>query len=299
MLSDLEFLLGLLDHDFPAHAAQEDFEGEHAVALRLWQHKGFLATEPGQHPVPSCPHCHEGIPYPLGGRYLCNFCCSTVDPRHLFLWRFDLESFLTWVARSLGLQGGMRPVDDTLWQLGSLADPDYRYECFFLRHGILSERGRQRLLAYRQALLLQPLPGPPLAGFPGPSFSLLELLCQDRHRLTITDPLRLLHRGGTVHFEESSGELLAGEHLLGEVPVGSKEYHFLACLAQQQNMFVPYADLKSCVLRRSGSTDATDEATFCHKLKGRIKARWIPKFDLVMASTNKGDGYRLRGRIER
>jgi hypothetical protein len=237
------------------------------------------------------------VPYLFGGHHLCNSCCSAVDPRHLLWWRFDLEAFLTWLAGSLRLQGGVRPIDETLWQLGSLADQDYRYECFFHRRGTLSEHGRQRLLAYRRALLLQPLPGPPVADFPGPGLALLELLRQDRRRLTVTNPLHLLRRGGTVRFEEPSGELWAGEHFLGEVPVSSKEYHFLAYLARQQNRFIPYADLKAYVLRHAGSTDATEEATFCHKLKGRIKACWIPKIDLVLATTNKGDGYRLRGQV--
>lgn len=297
-MNSLAFLLGLLEHSFPAHVAWEDFEGEHGAALRLWQRQGFLAKEPGQHPVPSCPHCCEGVPYALGDRSICNNCGSTVDPRHLLQWRFDLEAFLAWLAHSLRLQGGVQPIDDTLWQLGSLAGQDYRYECFFHRHGTLSERGRQRLLAYRQALLMRPLPGPSVEGFAGPRFSLLELLRQDQQRSTIVHPLHLLHRGGTVRFAEQSGELWAGEHFLGEVPVSSKEYHFLACLARQQNRFVPYADLKAYVLRQAGSTDATEEATFCHKLKGRIKARWIPKIDLVLATTNKGDGYRLRKSAE-
>ena len=40
--------------------------------------------------------------------------------------------------------------------------------------------------------------------------------------------------------------------------------------------------------------DETEEATFCQKLKSRIKTRHIPQFDRVIVTTNKGDGYRLR-----
>jgi hypothetical protein len=49
------------------------------------------------------------------------------------------------------------------------------------------------------------------------------------------------------------------------------------------------------VLRRAGSTDTTEEATFCQGLKSRIKKKWVPRIDELIATTNKGDGYRLRG----
>src|SRR4051812_38355590 len=78
MHASLEFLLGLLERDDLAHVAHEDFTGRHGPALRLWQQMGFVACEAGVNPVPSCPHCGEGVPYILHGRYLCNRCASTV-----------------------------------------------------------------------------------------------------------------------------------------------------------------------------------------------------------------------------
>ena len=101
MRPSLEFVLGLLDAAFPAFVASDDLAGEHGDTLRLWQREGFLAVEPERHPVPTCPHCGEGAPYPLGDRFLCNSCYSTVDPRHLLRWRFTLEAFLQWLAAGL------------------------------------------------------------------------------------------------------------------------------------------------------------------------------------------------------
>src|SRR5437868_6029135 len=118
MTPDLTFIFGLLDADSLASASQEDLSGEHAAMLRLWQRLGFLAREPGRHPVPSCPHCKEGVPYLLGSRYICDDCRSDIDPRHLLLWRFDLVTFLRWLARRLRLAGNIRQVEDRLWQLG-------------------------------------------------------------------------------------------------------------------------------------------------------------------------------------
>jgi hypothetical protein len=68
-------------------------------------------------------------------------------------------------------------------------------------------------------------------------------------------------------------------------------------LAADPDQFVSYHDLKRDVLSHSGSTDTTDEATFCQKLKSRIKAKWVPRIDDLLATTNKGDGYRLRGHV--
>ena len=63
------------------------------------------------------------------------------------------------------------------------------------------------------------------------------------------------------------------------------------------NEYVAYADIKHYVLQHSGGTDTTEEATFCQRLKSRIKKKSVPKIDVLVATTNKGDGYRLRGAV--
>src|SRR5437870_5489621 len=102
MSAGLEFLLGLLDQDDPVYVAQEDFDGAYGDVIRTVQTMGFLSREPGVNPVPSCPHCGEGVPYRLGGRYVCNACHSRIDPRHLVAWQLDREAFLRWLAEGLG-----------------------------------------------------------------------------------------------------------------------------------------------------------------------------------------------------
>jgi len=99
-----------------------------------------------------------------------------------------------------------------------------------------------------------------------------------------------------VRFDPDTGTLWAGDTSLGEVPLGSKEYVFLRCLSTHLDRYVAYADLKREVLRRSGSVDTRDEASFCHRLKNRIKMRFILRIDQFLVTTNKADGYRLVGR---
>src|SRR5207244_12946799 len=103
---------------------------------------------------------------------------------------------------------------------------------------------------------------------------------------------------GDVRLDARSGALRVGAAWLGEVPLGSKEFFFLDCLARHLDSFVPYADLKRAVLSQTGSRDATEEATFCQGLKSRIKKKWIPQIDRLIATTNKGEGYRLRAFAE-
>jgi hypothetical protein len=298
MPTDLEFVLGLLNRSYPAFASHDDFLGPHAPVLRLWQRMGFLAAEPEPHPVPSCPYCQEGVPISVGRTFLCACCLSSVDPGHLLRWRFDLDALLRWLANSLALQGDVRRVDESLWQLGSLAGERGVTACFFSR-GSLSEHGRQQILAYRSVLLLRPLPQADIPnGFGGPCVSLLEIIRKDTDGLAVGGMSQILFGRGTVRFDDASGTLWAGDAWLGEVPVGSKEHAFLACLARSLDHFVPYADLKHEVLRLSGSRDTTDEATFCQKLKGRIKRKWVPEIERLIATTNKADGYRLRGHVE-
>jgi hypothetical protein len=296
MTNSLAFILGLLDHCDPACVSGEDFAGPHGSALRLCQRKGFLAKEPGRHPVPSCPHCREGVPLLLGGRYLCAVCESPVDARHFQLWRFDLGAFLTWLARSLHLQGDVRQVEERFWQLGTFLDGQERFECFFRRSGVLSERACHRLHAYRNVLVLGASAAEPVTGFQGSCFSLLDILRLDQRSVCVVDLRSLLHHSGHVRFDERSGTLFVGEVRLGDVPVGSKEFFLLAFLSANIDLYVSYADIKHYVLQRSGSRDTTEEATFCQRLKSRIKKR-MPQIDLLLATTNKGDGYRLRGLV--
>jgi hypothetical protein len=293
-----EFLLGLLETEDPAYVSADDWAGEHGPALRLWRDLGFVDRVPGRNPIPSCPHCGEGVPYRCAGRILCDQCRSTVDPRHLHLWRLNLEAFLHWIAGQWKLRGGVRRIDGQLWQLGTLHTPGAVHECFYRRGGGFSEAARNRIAAYRQALVLYGvcLPEWDDAGR-RPHLSLLELL-HTGEVLSLADPFSLLRPHGNVRFERQSGTLWAGEAWLGEVPVGSKEFFLIDCLSRHLDRFVAYADLKYEVLRAADSTDSRDEATFCQRLKNRIKNKWVPEIDRLIATTNKGDGYRLRGHVE-
>ncbi len=298
MNADLEFLIGLLDRGEPSCVAWEDLDGKHATALQTWRKMGFLCGEPGMNPVASCPHCDEGVPYRLGDRFLCNRCRSVVDHRHLLLWHLDREVILRWLAEQLNIHGGMRRIEDRLWQLGTWEAEGVRHECFFYRAGPLSDLGKMRLSAYRNLLVFFGVTRPMEADrLSCRSVSLLELRRLD-DSLSATDLHFLLRARGNVRFDADSGVLWVGDTVVGEVPVGCKEYFFLRSLARDLDHFVPYADLKHEVLRQTGSRDAMEEATFCQNLKSRIKKKWIPQIDQLLTTTNKADGYRLRGYVE-
>ncbi len=293
-MRDVEFAIGLFDHAAARGITADDLDGSHGDVLRTWQTLGFIARAPGMHPFPSCPHCDDGTPYRLGGRTLCNACGSSVDRRHLLLWPLDRHAMLGAIAGHFRLRGGVQRIEDCLWQLGTGDVDGEPVECFYRRHGTLSAHGQRRLAAYRRVLALHA----PDTAHDHPQFAqwapLLALFTPDGS-LAPTTLGALLQPRGSVRFELQSGALWVGDTLLGEVPVGSREYHLLACLAAQLDYFVPYSDLKCEVLRRAGGADETDEATFCHALKRRIKKRWVAEIDRLVATTNKGDGYRLRG----
>lgn len=295
-MSSAAFLLALLDRDDPACVAHEDFEGAHGEALRAWQELGFVSREPGLNPTAGCPYCDEGAPYQIGGRYLCAACRSEIQPGFLWLWPLDRDALLRYVSTGLRLWGGVRPIDGRLWQLGSGTAEGGPIECFYRRRGPLSDAAQRRLDAYRRVLVLH---GPSMPPEPGRAVwvPLVELF-HPNGSPAIPGLNTLLRTRGAVRFDTHSGALWVGATLLGEVPVGSREFFFLQCLAEQLDHFVPYADLKREVLLRSGSTDSTEEATFCQVHKSRIKKRWVPAIDRLIGTTNKGDGYRLRGHAE-
>ena len=287
------FLIGLLDADESPGVAAEDFDGPHGDTLRTWQELGFVGREPGWNPVAGCPHCDEGMPYRIGERHLCPRCLSDVDPRHLRLWALDVEAFLSALAAHLRLRGRVQRIDAGLWQLGTGEANGLPVECFFRRRGILSRQGRARLAAYSSTLVFH---GPFAEADRGVGWRWLPLhdLLRPDGSLAATDLAGLLAPRGNVRFDDQTGALWVGDTWYGEVPVGSKEYHFLSALAGQPDRFVPYADLKREIKARSGSKDTTEEATFCQNLKRRVK-KWVPRIDQLIATTNKADGYRLRG----
>ncbi len=294
MTPAVEFLLGLLDLDDPVCLAWEDFAGPHGRSVFLWQRMGFLPREPAHNPACSCPECGEGVPYRVGGFWRCSRCRSVVDKRHLLLWPFDVAAFMAWLARRFALRGEARPIDRRLWQLGTGASDGGVFECFYLRGRSASELAHERLAAYQEAVVLHGLARPRLAESCR-TVSLLPLLSVGRAmRVTGTIPVG---RGRAVRFDAATGGLWMGGRLFGEVPLGSKEYHFLRCLADNLDRFVPYGDIKRYVRRAAGSRDATDEATFCQIRKSRIKRQWVPDIDRLIETTNKGDGYRLRGQL--
>lgn len=293
-----DFLLGLLDHGANAYVAQEDLGGQHGDTIRLWQRMGFIDREPGVNPVAGCPHCGEGVPYRIGEVLLCNRCRSRIDPASQLLWRLDPGALLGWVAAQWHLTGGVRRLDSALWQLGTLTSPQGVFEFFYRGAGALTEEGRGRLLAFRQAVLISGRALPHAENQDAHlRFTLLDLL-RTGEALTLAEPAEFLRPGRGVRFDAATGTLWAGAELLGEVPPGSRECFFLACLAGNLDRFVPYADLKREVQCRSGTRDGRDEATYCHRLKSSIKRRFIPATDSLVVTNNKGEGYRLRGWVE-
>ncbi len=297
-MRSLEFLVGLLDGPHPACVGAEDFDGPHGDAVRSWQAQGFIDREPSANPTPSCPECEDGVPYRLGKQCLCHRCRSLVEPQNMMLWGFDREAFLGWLGRDLSCRGELRPVGPTLWQLGTRLTPDGPLEFFYRFPMDLSEPEKLRLRAYRNTLVLfgRSLPAD-IGTSEGRCLSLLEILSEDGF-LAMKELERFLRSQGSVRFDARTGVLWVGRTRIGEVPVGSKEYFFVVCLANDLDHFVSYADIKREVLRNSGGTDETEEATFCQKLKSRIKTRHIPEIDRLIVTTNKGDGYRLRGHGE-
>ncbi len=298
MPADLEFIVGQLDGEDPVHVSAEDLDGPYGPALRRWQAWGFLGREPVFNPVAGCPHCGEGIPYRLAGRHLCNRCRSTIGGRHFHLWPLNLEAFLRWLAAALRLRGEPRPVDDRLWHLGTWESRGGAYECFFRRTGRLSGEGRERLSAYRSVIVLYGIRRPEEADTAYATYVSLLSLLRLGQSLSVTSLQNVLRGPGRVRFDARSGVLTAGDLWMGEVPAGSREYYFLRCLAEQIDAFVPYADIKHFVMQNTGGRDSTDEATFCQRLKNRIKEKnWVPTIDRLIVTTNKGDGYRLRGNV--
>jgi hypothetical protein len=295
MRRNLEPLLDLLDRCEAPFLAAEDLNGESGAVRREGLPTGLIAKEPERNPTPSCPHCKEGCPFTAEGRTACDSCFSAIAPEHLLVWRLDAEALLRWIAERWRLRGTVQRIEPRLWQLGTLRSGDEARECFMRRTGRLTEAGERRLGAYRRALVLTAVPLPPEDTTGGhPCLCLLEVLnCEGA--LTIDDPSPLLRPRSDVRFDPATGALWAGEELLGEVPVGSREHHFLDCLARRLDSFVPYQDLAEHVLRASGTASSTEDATFCQGLKSRIKKKYIAEIDRLIATTNKGHGFRLRG----
>ena len=295
-MGDAEFLLGLFERD-DACATQEDFDGPHGAALRRWQGLGVVSREAAHLRAAGCPHCDEGVPHRVGDRYICNACGSRVDPAHLLLWAVDTRAFLGHLAAVLRFRGGVRPVGQHVWQLGTGWAGGEPVECFYRRRGALTAPEQQKLGAYRRLLVFHGPLTPPDAESLARWVPLVELFSPDGS-LVPRDLTALLRSRGRVRFEADSGTLWVGDARLGDVPLGSREHCFLACLQEQLDRYVPYADLKREVLRRTGGADGTEEATFCQKLKSRIKARYVAGIDTLIVTSNKGDGYRLRAEGE-
>jgi hypothetical protein len=296
MRRSVEALLGVLAGTRPVHVAQEDFDCPHGPLLRQWQTAGFVDPVPSAHPVPGCPHCGEGEPYRVGTRLLCAACCGEVAEHELLAWPVRPEAFLADLTTRLGLRDGLRAVDASLWQLGTAAVQSEAVECFYCPAEPLTDPARRRLASYRRVLVLSGPSVVPPAGGQERWVPLVELFDADGAFRT-PDLAALLLGRATVRFDGGTGALFVGGNRAGEVPLWSREYYLLACLAEQLDRYVPYADLKREVLRHSGGAGGPEDATFCQKLKSRIKERYVPGIDRLVVTSNKADGYRMRAEV--
>jgi hypothetical protein len=300
MRQPLEFLLGLLDTFDPAHVGHDDLCGPNRHLLLSAQRAGFLATEPGMNPVPSCPYCIAGTPYRIDDAYFCSRCGSRIALPHLQCWRLETDTFLTWLTKQLQLSGPIERIDGSLWRLGMGAIGHERVECFYLRGEGLPNHTLGRLLVYRNALLLHGKLRPPrLTGFEGRIISLLDVLRFDGRTFEAVPIASLLKQGGAVRFIEASGVILAGDVPLGQIPRGTREFHLVSCLAAHAGTAIPYSDLKRFVCKMSHSSDSTEEATFCQKLKSRIKRmHGVAAIDDLITTDRATGGYVLKAALD-
>lgn len=294
MHRSLESVLAILHTDEPVQVSREDFDGPHGLVWRHMQAMGFVATEGVPNPVPTCPECLEGSPYFVSERYLCPVCREDVDEVDLLVWRFDRMGLLRWLADEWSLRGGIERIADELWRLGTLTVDGHPTECFYVRGGEIPDPARGRLLVFRNALVMHgSLTPPSIPGFEGRILALAEAMEATPQALTVR-PLQSTSRPEGLSLNPESGEFRLGTTLLGHVPPGSREFHFLEHLIDRPSVLIPYADLKHQVARLSGSRDETDEATYCQKLKWRLKnVHGIAAIDRLVVTDRKLGGYRL------
>lgn len=298
MTDPTAFLAGLADRDSLALLTRDDFDGPLGPALRRGQACGFVTADPVPHPHASCPHCPDGVPFPLAGRDVCSACLRTVAPDRLLAWVFDRAAFLRWLAGELGLRGAVQMVGRSLWWLGVLPGADGDTPVFYRRTAPLSDPERRRVAAVRRGLVVFGLLAPPESERGDVAHcSLLELLLT-QPVLTARSLAAVLLRPTAVRFDPATGVLWDGGVRLGDVPLDAREYFFLTALAARPDEYVGYAELKAAVLRGTDGADGRDEATFCHRLKSGLKAR-VPALDRYLLASGKAHGYRLRGAGER
>ena len=209
--------------------------------------------------------------------------------------------FARWLAASLHLDADTIRVAPGLWRLGMLhREGVVRTECFYLRGEDLPAAGLHRLLVFRSALVLHGQPVRPLLpGFTGQVLSLTDVLRFEDERLSVVPLSALLSRGGPVRFDPVSGDLHAGDLFLGRVPPGTREHALLVGLAAQPGRPVAYSDLKRFVCRMSRSSDSTEEAVFCQKLKSRIKRmHGVAAIDRLIRADRAVGGYVLSRELD-
>ena len=183
-------------------------------------------------------------------------------------------------------------IDDAFWQLGTGQVADGSVECFCILGKTPTADAARHLGRYVRLLVLHgPVADP--GGKPGRWVPLAELF-KEGGSLAAREVDDLMSVRGAVRYDRETGTLRVGGTFAGEVPPGSREAVLLECLAGQLDRYVPYVDLKREVLRRTGGSGGTEEATFCQKLKSRIKEKYVPGIDRLVVTSNKGDGYRLR-----
>ena len=175
-----------------------------------------------------------------------------------------------------------------------------RTECFYLRGEDLPAAGLHRLLVFRSALVLHGQPVRPfLPGFTGQVLSLIgRAPVRGRSGSRSRRSPRCCPGAGRCGSIPCPATSTPARLFLGRVPPGTREHALLVCLAAQPGRPVAYSDLKRFVCVLSRSTDTTEEATFCYKLRSRIKrVHGVEAIDRLIETDRAVGGYRLRAEL--
>jgi hypothetical protein len=287
MAVDVDYLLAHLEAKAVAWLPTSVLVGPKADTWEAVRATGLFPDEPSWHPQPVCPFCLEGVPFASGERFVCSTCLRSIDRHHLLAYSFSRERFVQWCARTWKIPGTCVALGDSLWQLGP-----HELGIVLVRWpGQLNDAESRRLSALKQAIVLVPRDPPVEVERAGhPHRSLLDLL-RPTSPLTL-HPLQRSIGPTQFEFDPTTGSLRIAEKLLGTVPVFSREAYLLDVLIQSTERFVPYDELKLRVLQHTGGTDERDDATFCHRLKHRLKQA-IPDIDRWLITSGKGLGYRM------
>ena len=269
------------------------------------------------HECSACNEMHDVLEDNGNFFYVCpNWGKTTLNPVELVRWELDPEKLAQFVASEFRLDGKLKVINDSLYQLGRIEIHKQAASIFLLRGDVESQKEALESQGGVKVVLCTNQQDLPPEQNQTSYTHLIDYLDVEKDKVKLDHDeffffvSQQLH---IVHFNAENGDLSANGKLVVNVTPSSPEYYFIEMLWQDFDKPVSHQQLFRYVICKQHNLDMNDDQidldqysestpqALCNKLKSLIKTsaksntakQQVDQMIMTTRTTDENNAYRL------